>query len=438
MKKVKFLLVLLAMFSLTSCDFKEEPSIRYEVNSENPDECYVAEIVYGYVESEEENTDGIDLELERKVWNTDRRNVMLDLLLLSGKMDSNGVIYNISMPEENTSFVITYPEKKETISSDEYGQIFDEFVKNAEIITDTTYKQSYKLVISDSVKYSEAKFKDQTIDTECNKYQFEDNVGFCVKMKNYPYVSTIGQLICNLGTFYSIPVIYDKTDHEFLDTRILLKGFGFYSKEQSFGDVEKMLSKLGLSLEPTSEEMMVVTYSAEAVEFDKPYAFESEDYTMCFWMVVFISIIIGCIFVFLDKFDIYDFVPQSDNKRKRLKYSIPFWTIAMGCAIFFVMLVLNPEKYNFDVESGILKSIYFSIIFAACGIYVYRFRKSNSKNGERIGSFVLLLLMFIINGTNLSYDLKFVAWVGILLIMTMLIQLYSSYFRIKKKRRSDS
>ena len=110
----------------------------------------------------------------------------------------------------------------------------------------------------------------------------------------------------------------------------------------------------------------------------------------------------------------------------------------MGCAIFFVMLVLNPEKYNFDVESGILKSIYFSIIFAACGIYVYRFRKSNSKNGERIGGFVLLLLMFIINGTNLSYDLKFVAWVGILLIMTMLIQLYSSYFRIKKKRRSES
>lgn len=436
MKKVKFLLVLLAMFSLTSCDFKEEPSIRYEVNSENPDECYVAEIVYGYVESEEENTDGIDLELERKVWNTDRRNVMLDLLLLSGKMDSNGVIYNISMPEENTSFVITYPEKKETISSDEYGQIFDEFVKNAEIITDTTYKQSYKLVISDSAKFSEAKYIDQTINTEYNHYQFRDNDGFYIKVVNYPYVCDISQLICNLRTYYSIPVIFDNTNKEFLDTRIELTGLGFYSENRSFEKAEETLSILGLSLEPTGEMMQVATYRSEP--FVEPYAFESEDYTMCFWMVVFISIIIGCIIVFLDKFDIYDFVPQSDNKRKRLKYSIPFWTIAMGCAIFFVMLVLNPEKYNFDVEPWILISIYFTIIFAACGIYVYRFRKSNSKNGERIGSFVLLLLMFIINGTNLSYDLKFVAWVGILLIMTMLIQLYSSYFRIKKKRRSES
>ena len=428
MKKVKFLLVLLAMFSLTSCDFKEEPSIRYEVNSENPDECYVAEIVYGYVESEEENTDGIDLELERKVWNTDRRNVMLDLLLLSGKMDSNGVIYNISMPEENTSFVITYPEKKETISSDEYGQIFDEFVKNAEIITDTTYKQSYKLVISDSAKYSEAKFKDQTIDTECNKYQFEDNVGFCVKMKNYPYVSTIGQLICNLGTFYSIPVIYDKTDHEFLDTRILLKGFGFYSKEQSFGDVEKMLSKLGLSLEPTGEMMQVATYRSEP--FVEPYAFKSKKYTIYFCNIILLSILLGIYIIFIDYIPAYyyDLLPKNENIRERLKYAVPFWVIAMAFAVFFVMLISNIENYSFDVEPWILISIYFTIILSTCGIYVLRHRI--------VDILSLILLGLPLCAEKECYDSGFE--ISIIIGIVLIVGGSFAYFLNKKKKKEQN
>ena len=439
MKKVKFLLVLLAMFSLTSCDFKEEPSIRYEVNSENPDECYVAEIVYGYVESEEENTDGIDLELERKVWNTDRRNVMLDLLLLSGKMDSNGVIYNISMPEENTSFVITYPEKKETISSDEYEQIFDEFVKNAEIITDTTYKQSYKLVISDSVKYSEAKYIDQTINTEYNHYQFRDNDGFYIKVVNYPYVCDISQLICNLRTYYSIPVIFDNTNKEFLDTRIELTGLGFYSENRSFEKAEETLSILGLSLEPTGEMMQVATYRSEP--FVEPYAFKSKKYTIYFCNIILLSILLGIAIIFIGDIQAYYYdLPKNENIRERLKYAVPFWVIAMAFAVFFVMLISNIENYSFDVEPWILISIYFTIILSTCGIYVLRHRKSNTRKNERIISYIDILLLIqwgiIFCADKEYYDSGFE--ISIIIGIVLIVCGSFAYFLNKKKKKEQN
>ena len=441
MKKVKFLLVLLAMFSLTSCDFKEEPSIRYEVNSENPDECYVAEIVYGYVESEEENTDGIDLELERKVWNTDRRNVMLDLLLLSGKMDSNGVIYNISMPEENTSFVITYPEKKETISSDEYGQIFDEFVKNAEIITDTTYKQSYKLVISDSVKFSEAKYIDQTINTEYNHYQFRDNDGFYIKVVNYPYVCDISQLICNLRTYYSIPVIFDNTNKEFLDTRIELTGLGFYSENRSFEKAEETLSILGLSLEPTGEMMQVATYRSEP--FVEPYAFKSKKYTIYFCNIILLSILLGIYIIFIDYIPAYyyDLLPKNENIRERLKYAVPFWVIAMAFAVFFVMLISNIENYSFDVEPWILISIYFTIILSTCGIYVLRHRKSNTRKNERIISYIVDILSLILLGLTFCIDKDYYGSgfeISIIIGIVLIVGGSFAYFLNKKKKKEQN
>lgn len=441
MKKVKFLLVLLAMFSLTSCDFKEEPSIRYEVNSENPDECYVAEIVYGYVESEEENTDGIDLELERKVWNTDRRNVMLDLLLLSGKMDSNGVIYNISMPEENTSFVITYPEKRKSPNRSEYKQILSDYVKNAGIITEYKHKPSYNLVVSDSAKFSEAKYIDQTINTGYNHYQFRDNDGFYIKVVNYPYVCDISQLICNLRTYYSIPVIFDNTNKEFLDTRIELTGLGFYSKNRSFEKAEETLSILGLSLEPTGEMMQVATYRSDP--FVVPYAFKSKKYTIYFCNIILLSILLGITIIFIDdaKAYYYDLLPKNENIRERLKYAVPFWVIAMAFAVFFVMLISNIENYSFDVEPWILISIYFTIILSTCGIYVLRHRKSNTRKNERIISYILYILLLIIWGINFCTDKEYYDSgfeISISIGIGLIVGGSFAYFLNKKKKKEQN
>ena len=409
MRKLRFLFVLLAMVSLASCNYEEEAVIRYEVTSENPDESYVAEIVPEKIKhSKEENlVNHIDLESERKVWSADRRNTLATLLLHSGEVISNDMIYNISMPKENTSFVITYPEKRKSPNRSEYKQILSDYVKNAGIITEYKHKPSYNLVVSDSAKFSEAKYIDQTINTGYNYYQFRDNDRFYIKVVDYPYVCDMSQLICNLRTYYSIPVIFDDTNKEFLDTRIELTGLGLYSKNISFKKVKETLSILGLALEPTGEMMQVVTYSI--APHKELYAFESRNYTIYFWNIILLSILLGIAIIFMDdaQAHYYDLLPKNKNIKERLKYAVPFWVIAMAFAVFFVMLISNIENYSFDVEQWILICIYFTIIPSACGIYVLRHRKSNSKKNERIISYILYILLLIIWGINFCTDKEY-------------------------------
>ena len=442
MRKLRFLFVLLAMVSLASCNYEEE-AIRYEVTSENPNECYVAEIVPEETEcSKEENlVNYIDLESERKVWNGDRRNTLATLLLHSGEVISNDMIYNISMPKENTSFVITYPEKRKSPNRSEYKQILSDYVKNAGIITEYKHKPSYNLVVSDSAKFSEAKYIDQTINTGYNHYQFRDNDGFYIKVVNYPYVCDISQLICNLRTYYSIPVIFDNTNKEFLDTRIELTGLGFYSKNRSFEKAEETLSILGLSLEPTGEMMQVATYRSEP--FVEPYAFKSKKYTIYFYNIILLSILLGIAIIFIDDAQAYyyDLLPKNENIRERLKYAVPFWVIAMAFAVFFVMLISNIENYSFDVEPWILISIYFTIILSTCGIYVLRHRKSNTRKNERIISFILYILLFIIWGINFCTDKEYYDSgfeISICIGIGLILGGSSAYFLYKKKKKEQN
>ena len=118
MKKVKFLLVLLAMVSLASCNFKDEAVIRYEVKSENPNECYVAEIVPGYVSSNpnefffEHNKKA---KVDRLVISGSRNAILTSMTWPSGLLDYKNVCYDIPyipLSDELISWVIKFPKKK--------------------------------------------------------------------------------------------------------------------------------------------------------------------------------------------------------------------------------------------------------------------------------------------------------------------------------------
>ena len=261
MRKLRFLFVLLAMVSLASCNYEEE-AIRYEVTSENPNECYVAEIVpkrIKYYNSNEDITN--DKETYKKVRTGGTRHTLEALLVCSGSHSSNDVMYNISMPADESSLIIKYKEKKGRLSTEEFKSVLDNYIKHSGITADTTYKPSYRLIVTDSDKFTKATNVDQSIHMATNYSKYISDDSYYTRITNEYQPDSINDLVqCgwmlqnNLETFHHIPIVsitndywwnykfsftQDSTFHIIMNdsgSRILIDGNDHFSWSGSDGD----------------------------------------------------------------------------------------------------------------------------------------------------------------------------------------------------------
>ncbi len=448
MRKLRFLFVLLAMVSLASCNYEEE-AIRYEVTSENPNECYVAEIVPGYVSSNpnefffEHNKKA---KVDRLVISGSRNAILTSMTWPSGLLDYKNVCYDIPLSDELISWVIKFPKKRNKPSNDELKKICNDFIKNAGFSIDTLYKPSYRLIISDIER-----FKKESNATKTMQYVYSGGIFSqaiytkknLVTVNLAPYkegvIQDVNLLALGLRDFHHIPTL-NEVDSIYANDKVFFKP-EFYSGQKSVKEVNEMLSEYGLSLEPTGEMMQVATYRSEP--FVEPYAFKSKKYTIYFCNIILLSILLGIYIIFIDYIPAYyyDLLPKNENIRERLKYAVPFWVIAMAFAVFFVMLISNIENYSFDVEPWILISIYFTIILSTCGIYVLRHRKSNTRKNERIISYIVDILSLILLGLTFCIDKDYYGSgfeISIIIGIVLIVGGSFAYFLNKKKKKEQN
>ena len=380
MRKLRFLFVLLAMVSLASCNFKDEAVIRYEVKSENPNESYVIEL------STSENC---------RSWNP---HVLTDTLTLpSGSRTGmisrtlihcyanfgKDIMYETIPSYEYCTMKVIYPEKK--VSN---KKLLDDFINNAGITSDTTYKPSYKLVIINNDKYSEY-IADQTLvkkgcgsGIQKDYYDFCCNISYDEKLVDKKHtITNIWHLIHNLRTFYHIPVFVDDTFSLNIYTSYFTIDKSFYSGQKSVEEVNEMLSEYGLSLEPTGEEMMVVTLSTdEPIKSAK--LFESKSYTKNFFALLFVGILF-CVFATMHVSKKEALAPKSKSVI-RVGSAILLWVLAALCLFIFFMLfteemqsaLLSAYFHTYLINSVSLVAFSFGLILIATGISVFNYRKS--------------------------------------------------------------
>lgn len=277
MKKSIIYLALLVMVMLTSCGSVDGQVIRYQINAENPSKSYIAEIIQGKVDDKDKTS---------LVFTSTKKNdqfVMigsrtgiLQHFVMSPQYDKNIEQWRVVNSDEIVSWVLTYPEKRESPLGEELKQICIDYIKNAGFNADTIYTPSYKLRIVNNEKFQEScdidkilkKDKDIPQGKVCGTTYFYGVSDFYQKKYDngvIQYVDGVmGELKSDLRNFHNIPLVYTY-DESFTDKKIYLKP-DFYSEPKSVEEVNEMLSEYGLSLELTGKEMMVVTFSLK----DKP------------------------------------------------------------------------------------------------------------------------------------------------------------------------
>lgn len=388
MRKLRFLFVLLAMVSLASCNYEEE-AIRYEVTSENPNECYVAEIVPGNVSSNpnefffEHNKKA---KVDRLVISGSRNAILTSMTWPSGLLDYKNVCYDIPLSDELISWVIKFPKKRNKPSNDELKKICNDFIKNAGFSIDTLYKPSYRLIISDIER-----FKKESNATKTMQYVYSGGIfsQTIYKKKNLVTVNLntykegviqdVNLLALGLRDFHHIPTL-NEVDSIYANDKVFFKP-EFYSGQKSVEEVNEMLSEYGLSLEPTGEEMMVVTFS-----IDKPIEsaklFESKSYTKKFFAVLFVGILF-CVFATMHVSKKEALAPKSKSVIRNAS-SMLLWCLAALCLFIFFMLfteemqsaLLSAYFNTYLINSVSLVAFSFGLILIATGISVFNYRKS--------------------------------------------------------------
>ncbi len=382
---MKFLFVVLAMMSLASCN---KTVFKYEITSENTEESYNAELIYGtYLRYK--NNDLFDNENKpyRRVVYASRPYILSKFLIASDEILSNNIMYNITDSEESCSLSIS-DLNKHPLSKNDYRKLCDDFVKNVSIVADTTYEMSYRLNVSDEEKFAKAKNINQTIKLTPDEIVFsEDGYYQQIKKQNDTidgFVNNIRMLTNNLRSFHHIPVLHQDYSM-FTETRILIRP-EFYAESKSVEDVNVMLSEYGLSLEPTGGEMMTVTLTSKPVQ--KLILREKGYFTFEFWaflffllMVAFVISLGGCdgISLSIDDIEKRDKVlmprdVRSEEEKKRLRlYSIPFFALSLLFLIAFVIVFLRPELKMFE-DYAVLIS--FAVVMFSIGVFVVRWRPS--------------------------------------------------------------
>ena len=400
MRKLKFLFVLLAMVSLASCNFEDQAVIRYEVTSENPDESYVIEL------STSESC---------RSWNP---RVLTDTLTLpSGSRTGmisrtlihcytnfgKDIMYETIPSDEFCTMKVIYPEKK--VSN---KKLLDDFINNAGITSDTTYKPSYKLIITNNDNFSEYIADKSFVKKGCGSGIQKDDYDFCCNI-NYDEklvdkkhtITDIWHLIHNLRTFYHIPVFVDDTFSLNIYTSYFTIDKSFYSGQKSVEEVNEMLSEYGLSLEPTGEEMMVVTLSTdEPIKSAK--LFESKSYTKKFFAVLFVGILF-CIFATMHISKKEALAPKSKSVI-RVGSAILLWVLAALCLFIFFMFfteemqsALHNAFFNIHLINSVsLITLSYVFILTATGISVFNYRKSYYTILGKILRVIFSLVVFCI------------------------------------------
>ncbi|MBR4156506.1 MAG: hypothetical protein IKU01_07375 [Bacteroidales bacterium] len=400
MRKLKFLFVLLAMVSLASCNFEDQAVIRYEVTSENPDESYVIEL------STSESC---------RSWNP---RVLTDTLTLpSGSRTGmisrtlihcytnfgQDIMYETIPSDEFCTMKVIYPEKK--VSN---KKLLDDFINNAGITSDTTYKPSYKLIITNNDNFSEYIADKSFVKKGCGSGIQKDDYDFCCNInydeklvdKNHT-ITNILHLIHNLRTFYHIPVFVDDTFSLNIYTSYFTIDKSFYSGQKSVEEVNEMLSEYGLSLEPTGEEMMVVTLSTdEPIKSAK--LFESKSFTKKFFAVLFVGILF-CVFATMHVSKEEALAPKSKSII-RVGSAILLWVLAALCLFIFFMFfteemqsALHNAFFNIHLINSVsLVAFSFGLILIATGISVFNYRKSYYTILGKILRVIFTLVVFCI------------------------------------------
>lgn len=416
MKKMRFLLAVLMMMLLASCD---RTVFKYEVESENPEESYNAELILGKYHKYK-NNDLFDNGNKpyRRVVHASRSDILSRFLIASDEILSNDIMYNITESGDNCSLSIN-DLNKYPLNKKDYKRLFDDFVKNTAIVADTTYKESYELKITDEDKFRKAKNINQTIKLTPKETVFSGDGYYQQIEKNDTidgFVNNMRMLTNNLRTFHHVPVLHH--DYSiFTETRILMK-HDFYAESKSVEDVNVMLSEYGLSLLPTGEEMRVVTFSYEPVR--KFLLQENGYFTSEFWEFFVFSLIWGLILAFEDGLgNIYIegyvkakkerdkiFMPRdrrSKEEKKRLRlYSMPFFAVSLFFFVAFVIGFLKPETIMFGDHPASL-SISLAIIMFSIGVQVVRWRLSYYDKKGKIFR-VLTTIFYLLCYTLLFYS----------------------------------
>ena len=419
MRKLRFLFVLLAMVSLASCNFKDEAVIRYEVKSENPNESYVAEIVPGNVSSNpnefffEHNKKA---KVDRLVISGSRNAILTSMTWPSGLLDYKNVCYDIPLSDELISWVIKFPKKRNKPSNDELKKICNDFIKNAGFSIDTLYKPSYRLIISDIER-----FKKESNATKTMQYVYSGGIFsqtiytkknlVTVNLNTYKegVIQDVNLLALGLRDFHHIPTL-NELDSIYANDKVFFKP-EFYSGQKSVEEVNEMLSEYGLSLEPTGEEMMVVTFS-----IDKPIEsaklFESKSYTKKFFALLFVGIFF-CVFATMHVSKKEALAPKSKSVI-RVGSAILLWCLAALCLFIFFMLyaeemqsaLLSAYFHTYLINSVSLVAFSFGLIFIATGISVFNYRKSYYTISGKILRVLFTLIFpikYMLNSYNYGY-----------------------------------
>lgn len=427
MRKLRFLFVLLAMVSLASCNFKDEAVIRYEVKSENPNECYVAEIVPGNVSSNPNEfffDHNKKAKVDRLVISGSRNAILTSMTWPSGLLDYKNVCYDIPLSDELISWVIKFPKKRNKPSNDELKKICNDFIKNAGFSIDTLYKPSYRLIISDIER-----FKKESNATKTMQYVYSGGIFsqtiytkknlVTVNLNTYKegVIQDVNLLALGLRDFHHIPTL-NEVDSIYANDKVFFKP-EFYSGQKSVEEVNEMLSEYGLSLEPTGKEKMVITFSTDKT-IESAKLFESKSYTNKFFAVLFVGILF-CVFATMHVSKKEALAPKSKSVI-RVGSAILLWVLAALCFLLFISIFgiaalfteaeLHDLNWNdYLINSRSLATLALGFIFTATGISVFNYRKSYYTISGKIPRVLFTICVFglmfniIENIINSDFDL---------------------------------
>ena len=442
MRKLRFLFVLLAMVSLASCNYEDEAVIRYEGKLSGID--YEAKIFQEIIDVRNSELFFKDTCLTNPKSNTSRREFLAGLNHL---LSNDEIVHIIRMPHENTSYTINFKEEV-CMNNNLYEQIMYDFVKNTGINSDTAFKASYRLVVYDKMKFDETTRNAGDFETFrtrvfLNTNEYYSTIAYYKNSQTEEYIKLkvleidMHRFLINLRTSHGIPVLLEN-DSINKDIIINLKP-EFYSGQKSVEEVNEMLSEYGLSLEPTGEEMMVVTFS-----IDKPIEsaklFESKSYTKKFFALLFVGILF-CVFATMHVSKKEALAPKSKSII-RVGSAILLWVLAALCLFIFFMFfteemqsALHNAFFNIHLINSVsLITLSYVFILIATGISVFNYRKSYYTILGKILRVIFTIVVFCIMYTLVKIIINSDLHSYLLTLSICLIAMVMNIFALRIRR----
>lgn len=278
---------------------KESLPIRYE--GKIPEYSYQAKFKYGKVDANKNEILFSEYsQVKNPVTNESRRSILA--FMIDRQMDCNDdIMYNINMLDERCSFVVEF-EKSTTTNDSLYKTMMHDMVKNAGINADTTYNASYKLIISDNERFDSLSYECVYNTSSWKRTFLENSEGFYSSLTHIydnddaneiiKRIIELGGLPVSMSTFLrnlqtacGIPVSLEY-DSKY-NYMIINLDSDFYSEPKSVEELQVMLSEYGMSLEPTGEEKMVVTFTTDELILDdlmgKNYDLKVKIFLLLIW-----------------------------------------------------------------------------------------------------------------------------------------------------------